>query len=79
MTKKKKKIPKYFLKAIKRRTILAQKLIVASCEVDEWLEKEGLLYEKGLEDAVTTGVMIFVEPKTAENLVLRFLKKEGYE
>ena len=53
--------------------------MVTTCEVDKWLEKEGLLYEKELEDAVTTGIMIYVEPKTAENLVLRFLKEKGYE
>lgn len=75
----KKKIPKYFLKAIRRRTILAQKLMVVSCEVDEWLEKEGLLYEKEIEDAICTGCMIYAEPKNAEDLVLHFLKEKGYE
>lgn len=75
----KKKIPKYFLKAIKRRTLLAQKLMLASSDVDDWLENEGLLYESAIEAAVTTGCMIYAEPKNAEDLILEYLKEEGYE
>ncbi len=75
----KKKIPKHFIKALQRRTLLAQNLQDVCSTVDEWLEKEGLLYEERIEDAVTTGCMIYVEPKNAEDLVLRFLKEKGYE
>ena len=74
-----KKIPKYFLKALRQRTKLAEKLADSCSIVDSWLEKEGFLYENEINDAVITGCLIYVEPKASENSILRFLEENGYE
>ena len=60
------KIPKYVERIIERRERLAWKLIAASCDLDEWLEKNGI--QTGT-DYTTTGYMIYCEPHTAAKCV----------
>lgn len=75
----KKKIPKYFLKALRKRTSLAQEMSVQNDVIDCWLEKEGLFYENCIDEFVCTGIMIYTEPFAAEQSLLDYLKEKGYE
>lgn len=70
------KIPKYIDTLLKRRTRLANKLIRASAELDEWLDKNGvepdsLFYH--------TGICIYTEPDSAERGVRSAIKEHTDE
>lgn len=71
------KIPKYVQNLIIRRERLANKLMIVSFELDEWLEKQGIPLGA---DYTATGCMIYCEPETArecvEEDILNFEKEE---
>lgn len=70
-------IPKYIRKKIRRRTKLAQDLIGVCREIDDWLERKGVLtYEQPYSDVTTTGCMIYLEPATSERVLIEALEKE---
>ena len=60
------KIPKYIDRLLKKRTKLAEQLNSVSTELDEWLEKNGILVGN---DYTLTGYMIYCEPAGAEQCV----------
>ena len=60
------KIPKYIDKLIDKRQKLAEKLMIISCELDEWLEKNNIPVG---EEYTCTGVMIYCEPREAAKCV----------
>lgn len=60
------KIPKYVQNLMIRRERLANRLMIVSSELDEWLEKQGI--PLGAEYTVT-GCMIYCEPETARKCV----------
>lgn len=60
------KIPKYINRLLERRTKLAEQLNSVSIELDEWLEKNGILTGN---DYTRTGCMIYCEPCAAERCV----------
>ena len=66
------RIPKYVQKMIDRRRKLADELNKVSVELDEWLEKNGFnVYT----DYTCTGILIYTEPGTARNNVMRDILK----
>lgn len=68
------KIPKYVDGLLKRRTRLAVQLANISSELDDWLEKNGILVGN---DYTLTGYMIYCEPAGAEQCVREdILEKE---
>ena len=66
------KIPKYIDTLLKRRTRLANKLIRASAELDEWLDKNGIEPDSLF---CHTGVCIYTEPDGAERGVRSAIKE----
>ena len=60
------KIPKYVENLIDKRQKLAEKLMIISCELDEWLIKNDI--HMG-EEYTCTGCMIYCEPATAAQCV----------
>lgn len=60
------KIPKYVENLIDKRQKLAEKLMIISCELDEWLEKNNI--PLGTE-YTCTGCMIYCEPANAAQCV----------
>lgn len=70
-------IPKYIRKKIRRRTKLAQDLIVVCNEIDDWLERKGVLtYKQPYSDVTVSGCMIYCEPATAERVLIEALEQE---
>lgn len=69
------KIPKYIQDLIIRREKLANKLMIVSIDLDEWLEKQGIPLGA---DYTMTGCMIYCEPESArkcvEEDILNFMK-----
>ena len=60
------KIPKYVENLIDKRQKLAEKLMIISCELDEWLIKNDI--HMG-EEYTCTGCMIYCEPENAAQCV----------
>ena len=57
------KIPKYIDNLLKQRTRLSVRLMIASTELDEWLDKNDIEPD---EACYHTGVCIYTEPDNAE-------------
>lgn len=70
-------IPKHIRKKIRRRTKLAEDLNVVCNEIDDWIERKGVLtYNQPYSDVTNTGCMIYCEPVAAERVLIEALEKE---
>lgn len=66
------KIPKYVQRLIDRRCNLACQLQIASCELDEWLEKNHIECE---DYDVCTGVEIYCNPCDSKERIISAIKR----
>lgn len=66
------KTPKYIDKLLRRRTRLANELMVVCVDLDDWLNKNGIDPDQC---CWQTGCMIYTEPDAAENEVRKAIEK----
>ena len=68
-------IPNKIHKLLDKREKLANDLITACCELDEWLEKNGAdLTNPDISDSTLSGCMIYCEPGNAKSCVEDYIK-----
>lgn len=68
-------IPKKIHKLLDKREKLAENLIAVCCELDEWLEKNGVdLTDPDISDSTLSGCMIYSEPGNAKSCVEDYIK-----
>ncbi len=72
-----KKVPKYVVELLKKRTRYSRKLRNASCAVDEYCAKIGLDYRHPLFDeaVICTDVRIYCEEDAGEGSTLGVIEK----
>ena len=71
------KIPKNIEKLLDKRQKLAEDLICANADLDDWLEKNGAdLTDADICDAVLTGCMIYCEPSNAKRIVIDYIENK---